>query len=897
MARISKKAPPKSGKKNLLEKIKKDRVSSTVNVAVPQKKKSKNMIRLITVQESKKSTRIRINDNTKIKKASSLPGKELVKHTPLLPAVPTPYRFPVPREQFIGNMARYGGVLLVVIGGFFSLVHVSVFDDTYGVVQQAQTYAVRAEGMQASINMNARLTNREPKPDIRVDGDEILSIVAPVQIIVPNATAVRVVFHNQDTGSYIPMNAIRVDATTWRYDWLTVEFPDGSYRLKVFVTNEYGTYDYTDSQTFTVSHGIKNDLERLQSLRDIVEENDMSLRSSVREEGVYEAADTEEKRSLLYPTLNLEENTRVEGSFVFRVHAPDASLVRMYARNAQTGVFSYIGYGLSEDQIVWNVDFDSRTLTDGTYQVYAKAVINTETYEGIPVMVSVRNQNTSPALSKDEESMRDGIPDQISAEATARLILPDTESLSGTIAVDIETSPSESVELYVMLKGSFSSSFVGRAQKIRDTTWRYTWDTTQTPNGKYTLYARVKNQYGFTDGEGKDISITNTIVQRFTREQESLIDTVRTLQDILVGITDTVSLDGAESVQTRDREVIYVQSVDSYLQEGNIEDDVRSEIRILLSSFRTALDQKLILLAQTKRNNDEEARMRVESEIDVLKTDVLAQSFEMIGTEEARERITMYVKGVSGTLQEVTIRNEKILSEQSESGIFQDSDNDGVSDYDEIQVYGTNPFVADTDGDGYIDGVEIALGYDPRDSRIESRFVYQSPKSGGLVRTDIFAVESIVAFKEEVSEQDSAPRKALISGQGLPYSFVNLYIFSTPIVVTVKTDAEGKWNYVLDKELEEGNHEIYVGITDNTGSIVAKSNPLSFIKTAEAFEILERDETVIVVESVEGIIRVSEKAMLLIASVTIVALGLTLILLGLHVHARPKNMTAPVMHV
>jgi hypothetical protein len=46
-------------------------------------------------------------------------------------------------------------------------------------------------------------------------------------------------------------------------------------------------------------------------------------------------------------------------------------------------------------------------------------------------------------------------------------------------------------------------------------------------------------------------------------------------------------------------------------------------------------------------------------------------------------------------------------------GGSQDSDNDGLSDYDEIHVYGTDPYKADTDGDGRSDGEEVLAGTDP----------------------------------------------------------------------------------------------------------------------------------------------------------------------------------------
>ena len=42
-----------------------------------------------------------------------------------------------------------------------------------------------------------------------------------------------------------------------------------------------------------------------------------------------------------------------------------------------------------------------------------------------------------------------------------------------------------------------------------------------------------------------------------------------------------------------------------------------------------------------------------------------------------------------------------------------DSDNDGLTDVEELKVYGTDPKRADTDGDGYLDGDEIKNGYNP----------------------------------------------------------------------------------------------------------------------------------------------------------------------------------------
>lgn len=42
-----------------------------------------------------------------------------------------------------------------------------------------------------------------------------------------------------------------------------------------------------------------------------------------------------------------------------------------------------------------------------------------------------------------------------------------------------------------------------------------------------------------------------------------------------------------------------------------------------------------------------------------------------------------------------------------------DTDLDGLSDYDEKNIYKTNAKIADTDGDSYSDGIEVKAGYDP----------------------------------------------------------------------------------------------------------------------------------------------------------------------------------------
>lgn len=43
-----------------------------------------------------------------------------------------------------------------------------------------------------------------------------------------------------------------------------------------------------------------------------------------------------------------------------------------------------------------------------------------------------------------------------------------------------------------------------------------------------------------------------------------------------------------------------------------------------------------------------------------------------------------------------------------------DTDGDGLSDYEEVKIYHTDPLKVDTDGDGYKDGDEVKNGYNPK---------------------------------------------------------------------------------------------------------------------------------------------------------------------------------------
>ena len=216
-----------------------------------------------------------------------------------------------------------------------------------------------------------------------------------------------------------------------------------------------------------------------------------------------------------------------------------------------------------------------------------------------------------------------------------------------------------------------------------------------------------------------------------------------------------------------------------------------------------------------------------------------------------------------------------------------DSDKDGLSDIDEVR-YGSDPQAADSDLDGFIDGDEVKSGFDPvkySPGDQSDRIVFESPKTNGEIKQN-YAIRNVSVKPSENGEQ-----KLRLEGKGLPNSFVTIYIYSDPIVLTVKTDSEGNWTYELDKNLEDGNHEAYVAVTDNTGKITAKSEPIAFVKTAQAVTVIPEVEAATVADTLPVTQSNAKRDLLLLVSLIAAAVAVGLATIGFIKHKRGTDVS------
>jgi len=215
--------------------------------------------------------------------------------------------------------------------------------------------------------------------------------------------------------------------------------------------------------------------------------------------------------------------------------------------------------------------------------------------------------------------------------------------------------------------------------------------------------------------------------------------------------------------------------------------------------------------------------------------------------------------------------------------IKQDSDNDGISDYDELTNFFTNPTSPDTDQDGVIDSVEVLHRTNPLIPDLQA-FPQLTQNQAVLSASEILFVNKSKAI---VLETDSALPKQTqysIEGKGIPSTFVYLLDKTNNTVGLIKTSASGEFFYTIDQPALLGLSTIQAAIVDSNGKLVSVSAEYHYANQsnklmAAASEVLLGDE--------ELSTRLTSFN-ILTGSIALVALGFILLFLvqGIGVHRR-----------
>lgn len=136
-----------------------------------------------------------------------------------------------------------------------------------------------------------------------------------------------------------------------------------------------------------------------------------------------------------------------------------------------------------------------------------------------------------------------------------------------------------------------------------------------------------------------------------------------------------------------------------------------------------------------------------------------------------------------------------------------DSDNDGLSDFDEVKKYFTNPNNSDSDSDGISDGEEVKQGWNPNKANEKVSVIRQSEDKNFSIKLQNVSGNKLSSFKVEKSNNVSIlmNKDAYISG---PYNItfgetINGVVISFKFDKSILKDGSKPTIYYFNEEKQE----------------------------------------------------------------------------------------------
>lgn len=336
-------------------------------------------------------------------------------------------------------------------------------------------------------------------------------------------------------------------------------------------------------------------------------------------------------------------------------------------------------------------------------------------------------------------------------------------------------------------------------------------------------------------------------------------ENIRQIADIVTGIEQ---LNGRLAKQAARR-----REIDNNIRQ--LENDIANlPANVLLAIKNEKMKELEGFKMQVKSIDSEIAQSRQEAEQKTKEKEDLENLVLGMGGEgeDIKRKLDDFEAGI------VRLETERIRLNEA---LLNDTDADGLPDGREVAL-GTDPANPDTDADGALDGDEVAKSHNPLVPDDFARIDFSDPRLVPPARTDIYKVEKVESVKLTAGGLGIS-----FEGQALPNALAALYIYSVPIVVPVKADDSGHWAYVLNDELNDGQHAVYVARADSAGRIVARSEIFVFAKNGAGIARVIADETAPLPPSVQ---KLKSDYMFWLVFSTALALAIALFLIGLAVH-------------
>ncbi len=510
----------------------------------------------------------------------------------------------------------------------------------------------------------------------------------------------------------------------------------------------------------------------------------------------------------------------------------NADRAEVIVQNIKTGnKITIEGKALSSDKYEFSVS--PEVLDVGSYEVRIAALTRygvTDFPAGRFTVssnseIEINEESDRPQTEENIES-EEAQPDSVVDNKTFDLVLTAKTIKAPTMLSVLAPANITNVKLFGLREDSYTTQPLGGTVRKTEDGWRVFFDVKNIPNGTYELFVTGLRNGVEVKSVGKEVVIAKpSLATSYATAKSEDEDVSQATTSSQQQVQSVLVVSEGQPVQAMSRNFSEI----TLLPEIDRESDTESVVTKLLQSERIDLENLLRNYSVAAQSNNEiTKRLAVES-LDAY-------------VARLQEKDEATVASAQGKIADrvLSLRNkidtfETLRRSKSSEATAIDSDGDGISDLDERTLFNTDPDNPDTDEDGVIDGIEVMRGYNPADGASEANVMYESPRESiGLTYKDDLRVVRVSPYV--VAEPDAGKVvQASIVGQALPNSYVTLYIFSTPTIITVKTDDTGAFEYIFTNELEDGKHDVYVAMTDNAGKIVAQSEPFTFVKEAEAF--------------------------------------------------------------
>ena len=452
-------------------------------------------------------------------------------------------------------------------------------------------------------------------------------------------------------------------------------------------------------------------------------------------------------------------------------------------------------------------------------------------------------------------------PDSKTKAAPQTIILPAAEAelaallRAAAIELRLKTAGAKGAMFYLRRGVTAAPLYLGAARQATADTWEFSADLNANPlpNGNYYVFAQIDrgdgNVYHTTDVYiAINIAAPVNEEEKAAAEQEVKTSTAsieKSEEVIQATVRQTAAAPAFAQANAKERIENLAQMVRVYFRLESLREEkvlrqreaaaqiarLNGEIALLpANAIDLVLNDKVRArqyFIELEKTLGEEIVVvnagieKISGEIDGISDDI----FGLAATEEEKNSM----RGQIDAMREDIARREKAIIENRKI-LLRDTDGDGLLDGREIEI-GTDLLNPNTDGDGLLDGDEVANGRDPL---VPEKFAVEAqtdPSAVPPAKADVYKVEKVKSVKTE-----GGSSLIEISGRALPLSYVKIFIYSQPVIVAVKTDAQGRWTYTLDKPLDDGNHTVYATLINSQGRFAARSEVYIFKKTGDQIE-------------------------------------------------------------